>query len=146
MRDYWRKSTMLIGKDSCQTLSPSPKRMHPAVGLLLERVVPEGGIQFGDTWLPRGTVVGMNPWLAARDKSTYGDDAYQYRPERWLEADEEQLKIMDRNFLAFGGGTRTCLGRNISMLEMSKLVPQVLRKFEFELTQPEREWVLHDYW
>ena len=121
-------------------------RMHPAVGLLLERVVPEGGIDFGGTWLPGGTVVGMNPWIAARDKSTYGDDAYQYRPERWLEADEEQLKIMDRNFLAFGGGTRTCLGRNISMLEMSKLVPQVLRRFEFELTAPEREWVLHDYW
>lgn len=121
-------------------------RMHPAVGLLLERVVPEGGIDFGGTWLPEGTVVGMNPWTAARDKATYGDDAYSFRPERWLEADDEQLKIMDRNFLAFGGGTRTCLGRNISMLEMSKLIPQALRSFDFELTHPEKEWTLHDYW
>ena len=121
-------------------------RMHPAVGLLLERVVPEGGIDFGGTWLPEGTVVGMNPWTASRDKVTYGEDAYEFRPERWLEADEEQLKVMDRNFLAFGGGTRTCLGRNISMLEMSKLVPQVLRRFDFELSHPEKEWTLHDYW
>ena len=121
-------------------------RMHPAVGLLLERVVPEGGAEVGGVWLPEKTVIGMNPWIASRDKATYGEDAYEFRPERWLEADEERLKIMDRNFLAFGGGARTCLGKNISFLEMSKLVPQVLRKFDFELSDPSKEWTLHDYW
>ena len=121
-------------------------RMHPAVGLLLERIVPQGGADFGGVWLPEGTVVGMNPWTASRDKSTYGADANEFKPERWLEADETQLKIMDRNFLAFGSGTRTCLGKNISLLEMSKLVPQVLRRFDFELSEPEREWLLHCYW
>lgn len=121
-------------------------RMHPAVGLLLERVVPAGGAQLGGISLPQGTVVGMNPWVAARDKAVYGGDASTFRPERWLEASEERLKVMDRNFLAFGAGARTCLGKNISLLEMSKLVPQVLRRFEFELADPEKEWTLHDFW
>ena len=121
-------------------------RMHPAVGLLLERVVPFGGAELGDIFLPEGTIVGMNPWVAARDKAVYGDDAYQFRPERWLEASEQKLKFMDRNFLAFGAGARTCLGKNISLLEMSKLLPQVLRRFEFELAEPEKEWKLHDFW
>lgn len=121
-------------------------RMHPAVGLLLERVVPAGGARLGDIELPEGTVVGMNPWVAARDTSVYGSDAYTFRPERWLEASEEQLKVFDRNFLAFGAGARTCLGKNISLLEMSKLVPQVLRGFDFELADPGKEWTLHDYW
>lgn len=121
-------------------------RMHPAVGLLLERVVPPGGAELGDIELPAGTVVGMNPWVAARDKAVYGDDAYTFRPERWLEASDERLKAMDRNFLAFGAGARTCLGKNISLLEMSKLVPQVLRRFDFELADPAKEWTLHDYW
>ncbi len=53
---------------------------------------------------------------------------------------------MERNFLAFGSGTRTCLGRNISQLEISKLVPQVLRRFDFDLAEPGREWTLHCYW
>ena len=53
---------------------------------------------------------------------------------------------MERNFLAFGSGTRTCIGKNISLLEMSKLVPQLLRRFDFELSDPDKEWVLHDYW
>lgn len=121
-------------------------RMHPAVGLLLERKVPAGGAEVGGMWLPEGTVVGINPWVAARDKEAYGQDAWDFRPERWLEADEKQLKLMERNFLAFGSGTRTCIGKNISLLEMSKLVPQLLRRFDFGLSDPRKEWVLHDYW
>jgi cytochrome P450 len=121
-------------------------RMHPAVGLLLERVVPEGGATFAGRHLPAGTVVGANPWVVARDKEVYGDDAEAFRPERWLEADAARLKLMDRNYLAFGSGARTCLGKNISLLEMSKLVPQILRSFKVELTDPEKEWKLADYW
>lgn len=75
-------------------------RMHPAVGLLLERVVPRGGAEVGGTWLAEGTVVGLNPWVAARDGEVYGDDSGIFRPERWLEADERRLKLMERNFLA----------------------------------------------
>jgi cytochrome P450 len=75
-------------------------RMHPAVGQLLERVVPEGGAALSGHWLPQGTVVGVNPWVPSRDKWTYGKDAHAYRPERWLEADAAQLKLMERNFLA----------------------------------------------
>ena len=75
-------------------------RMHPAVGLLLERVVPRGGAEVGGTWLAEGTVVGLNPWVAARDKEVYGDDSNIFKPERWLDADEADLKAMERNFLA----------------------------------------------
>ncbi|KAK0290911.1 hypothetical protein LTR35_001632 [Friedmanniomyces endolithicus] len=122
-------------------------RMHPAVGLLLERLVPTGGAEVAGVHLPEGTVIGINPWVAARDNIVYGPDPYAFRPERWLDADEQSLKLMERNFLAFGSGTRTCLGRNISQLEISKLVPQVLRRFEFELVGPPgREWTLHCYW
>ena len=35
-------------------------RIHPAVGVLLERVVPEGGAEFGDVWLPEGTIIGVS--------------------------------------------------------------------------------------
>ena len=74
--------------------------MHPAVGLLMERLVPQGGADVGGVWLPGGTVIGINPWVAARDKTVYGDDAYKFRPERWLDAQEQNIKLMERNFLA----------------------------------------------
>lgn len=39
--------------------------MHPAVGLLLERHVPKGGTELAGQYLPEGTIVGVNPWVAA---------------------------------------------------------------------------------
>jgi len=71
-------------------------RMHPGVGLLLERVVPPEGAEFESVYLPGGTVVGMNPWVVARDRGVYGEDADAFRPERWLDADENRLKAMER--------------------------------------------------
>jgi cytochrome P450 len=75
-------------------------RMHPAVGLLLERVVPRGGTEVGGVWLAGGTIVGVNPWVVARSKDVYGEDSEIFKPERWLDADEKRLKAMERNFLA----------------------------------------------
>ena len=79
-------------------------RMHPAVGMLLERLVPPEGAELGGLWLPGGTVVGANPWVVARDKAVYGDDVDHFRPERWIEADHDRYKLMDRNFLAVSQG------------------------------------------
>lgn len=84
--------------------------------------------------------------MVACDKSVYGDDADSFRPERWLEASAAQLKLMDRNDLSFGAGARVCLGKNVSLLEMNKLVPQILRRFRIELANPKQEWEYADYW
>ncbi len=66
----------------------------------LERIVPEEGAQICGEFIRRGTVVGMHAWVVHRNKEVYGQDAGEFRPERWLEADPEQLKKMERCFLS----------------------------------------------
>lgn len=94
-------------------------RMHPAVGLLLERVVPRGGAEVGGMWLAGGTVVGVSPWVAARDKEVYGEDSGKFRPERWLDANEQELKAMERNFLAVSILNSTSMTNCISQCELT---------------------------
>ncbi|KAK1845598.1 cytochrome p450 pisatin [Colletotrichum chrysophilum] len=108
-------------------------RVHPAVGLPLERVVPEGGASIGGRFFPEGAVVGINSWVQHRDKVLFGDDADHFRPDRWLVSDETKLSVMNRNWTPFGLGSRTCLGKNISILEISKLIPRIVRDFDFKL-------------
>lgn len=43
-------------------------------------------------------------------------------------------------------GSRTCIGKNISLLEISKLIPQLVRKFDFELEKPDKEWTTSNRW
>lgn len=45
----------------------------------------------------------------------------------------------------FGLGSLTCIGRHISTLEMSKLIPEMLRSFDLEFG-PERQWVTMNAW
>ena len=96
-------------------------RMHPAVGLLLERVVPAGGFEIDGFWLPEGTIIGANPWVMARDEKVFGPDAYSFRPERWLEASPEELRLMDRNDFSFGAGARTCCENPFSFASVDEI-------------------------
>ena len=75
-------------------------RMHPGVGFPLERYVPPEGAVICGAHLPGGTNVSMSAPTVHYDKSIFGVDAHEFRPERWLEAAPEQLKKMDRGFLA----------------------------------------------
>jgi cytochrome P450 len=101
-------------------------RMHPAVGQLLERLVPPGGAEVCGTWFAGGTIVGINPWVVARDKEVYGEDSDKFRPERWLDADEQQLKMMERNNLAVSSVAFSwkcdCFAGNKNMLTISSVV------------------------
>jgi cytochrome P450 len=93
-------------------------RMHPSVGLLMERHVPAGGLEIHGHHLPAGTVVGINPWVTNRNEEAFPDPD-TFKPERWLTADAEQRKRMDFVWeLNFGGGSRKCIGRNISWIEI----------------------------
>ncbi|GAB7362699.1 hypothetical protein MBLNU230_g3006t2 [Neophaeotheca triangularis] len=121
-------------------------RVHGSVGLLLERHVPPEGVEIEGHRLRGGTVVGINPWVL-----NYNDDVFPeptaFKPERWLEATEQHLKLMDSLWeLNFGAGARKCLGRHISWVEMSKVVPELLRRFKIELTHPEKEWRVVNHW
>ncbi|KAG8625266.1 hypothetical protein KVT40_007017 [Elsinoe batatas] len=121
-------------------------RCHPAAGLTLERIVPKGGTTISGVYLPAGTIVGANAWVTHRDKGIFGEDAAHWRPQRWLEADKETKRRMENHMFSFGMGSRTCIGKNISLLEMYKMVPAFLNRFEIEFDRADREWHLHNAW
>ena len=44
------------------------------------------------------TIVGVNPWVAHANTSVFGADADEFRPERWLEADQASANRMEQYF------------------------------------------------
>ncbi|KIW11270.1 hypothetical protein PV08_10570 [Exophiala spinifera] len=132
-----------------QAVMKEALRIHAATGLPLWRVVPEGGVEVCGYYFPEGTHIGINTWCAHYNEDVFGPDAEHFRPERWLEAEKEggdRLKSMEAYYMPFGLGSRTCIGRHISFLEMSKLIPQIVRKFDFELEHPDRPWTTENNW
>ncbi|KAH6982611.1 cytochrome P450 [Ilyonectria destructans] len=129
-------------------------RLHPAVGLILERIVPNQGLRLEcGTVLPAGTIVGASPWVMHRDRSVFGQDVESFRPERWLQDTNEdvesynkRLKAMKGADFTFGKGHRTCIGKNISLLEIYKMLPSFFLKYSVELADPEATWNLKNSW
>ncbi|KAK5462718.1 hypothetical protein LTS15_002430 [Exophiala xenobiotica] len=118
-------------------------RMFPAVGYQLPRIVPKGGAQIGGYFIPATTVVGVNGWSLHRHHAIYGEDADCFRPERWLTGD---IKAMENCYASFGFGTRTCIGKNMALMEISKIIPALCRNFDIEIVNPDQPWKVITAW
>lgn len=85
----------------------------------------------------------MNSWVLHRNAQVFAPDPEAFRPERWLECGGEQLKNMERCYMPFGLGTRTCIGKNVSILEMSKVIPELVRRYNFQVLESEMQYTNH---
>ncbi|RAH70080.1 cytochrome P450 [Aspergillus aculeatinus CBS 121060] len=119
-------------------------RLHPGVGLTAPRIVPRGGVTLAsDVYIPAGYRVGVNAAVVQYDRDVFGPDADQYNPDRWLDRDPVP---MERAMFVFGHGARTCIGKNIALCEIYKLLPVLLWKFQVRLVESEKEWTTKNFW
>lgn len=100
-------------------------RHSPSTPMILPRIVSEGGEELYGLYAPAGTEVAANPWVTNRQPEIYGEDANDWRPERWLDCDEEHAKLMERFLFSFGYGQRRCLGKNVAKMETQKICMEV---------------------
>ncbi|TEY22101.1 hypothetical protein BOTCAL_1612g00010 [Botryotinia calthae] len=130
-------------------------RLHPGTGLILERIVPKGGFTIHGTYIPEKTIIGVNCWVVNRDKTIFGDDAHEFRPERWIDSEPGMIQRMRINLfsftkshalLQFSAGSRSCIGKNIAMMLIKKLTVEIYRSFEVVLADPEKEWRVSGGW
>ena len=131
-------------------------RFHPGVGMTLLRYVPKTGLNLPDGgFVPPGAVVGMNPYITGRNPDIWGDDPDAFRPERWLRAEdqgesqedfEKRLRKMNNLDLAFGAGSRICIGKNLGLLEVYKVIATLVTLYKIELAHPDRDWKVINGW
>ncbi|KAK7742957.1 hypothetical protein SLS63_000525 [Diaporthe eres] len=114
-------------------------RVYPGAQLSLPRIVPKEGMTLCGKFIPGGYIVGCNAAVVQQDKKIFGEDAASFNPDRWL--DHERANHMDKYMMAFGFGTRTCLGKNIARIQLYKLSPLIIRNFKLEFWDPNKtEW------
>ena len=113
------------------------ERLRPVASMSLPRTVPASGLHVHGCFFPPGTIVGCNPVSLHRNPDICGADPNWFRPERWL--DKDRAIIMERHSLAWGGGARSCPGRHLAEMMVSKIVPELLRDFTVEVEIPPEE-------
>lgn len=126
-------------------------RLYPPVVSLLSKQTPPEGDSITITYpdgsskhaiVPGGISIGWNSYGMLRSKRWFGDDADLFRPERWLrEQDPVRIRDMeDLVNLAFGSGRFGCLGKPVAMLELNKAIPELIRRYKWQVVRPEKPW------
>jgi len=114
-------------------------RLYPSVPIDAKTtanndILPDG------TYIPKGTMLCYATYAMGRSTQIWGDDAQEFRPERWLEMQVPKSAYENPSFHA---GPRECLGKRLAMVEMKAVIISVLRHVKFELAMEPRD-VLQD--
>jgi cytochrome P450 len=125
----------------------------PAAGLLLKTVPPQGDV-INDIFVPGGTHIAQSPFGVYHSKKVFGEDAAMFLPERWLHIEPERAAAMAAVVdLVFSSGKYQCLGRPVAFMELNKTFVELMRRFDFAMTRPERPlqianagiWIIEDF-
>ena len=121
---------------------PSALRLHPVFPqmnrvALVDTVLPIGGGPDGTKpiFAPAGTVFDTSFYNLHRLKSIWGNDADDFKPDRWV-----TFKPDTWQYLPFGGGPRSCLGRTKALVEASYVIVRLLQEFSGIESRDDRPW------
>lgn len=112
-------------------------RIYPAVPV-------DAKICFSDDTLPdgfavkKGDMVSYQPYAMGRMKFLWGDDAEQFRPERWLNQEGVFQPESPFKFTAFQAGPRICLGKEFAYRQLKIFAAVLLSCFAFKMSDEEK--------
>jgi len=93
-------------------------RLHPVVPMngrfpLEDTVLPVGGgpDEKSPLFVAKGQFVIWNMYVMHRRKDLFGEDAEEFRPERWIDQDGVKGLRIGWEYVPFHGGPRVCIGR-----------------------------------
>ena len=119
--------TMAVFYESLRLYPPIPFEIRQCTEAV---TLPDG------TFLPKHSVLVWCLWAMHRSSLTWGEDADEFRPDRFLDlTDPEDPKLATARsaaeFPVFYGGPRTCLGKKMAEAIAVQVIPTVAWQFDF---------------
>ncbi|KAE8994995.1 hypothetical protein PR001_g20237 [Phytophthora rubi] len=88
------------------------------------------------TFVPEGCAVMIPMYASARVKSVWGEDAAEYKPERWIDATTGKVTpVSPFKFVTFGAGPRQCLGMRFALLQIQTTVAVLFSHLDLKTTE-----------
>ncbi|KAI0656550.1 cytochrome P450 [Cubamyces menziesii] len=129
-------------------------RLHPPITFLVREAKKDDVIPLSEPFTDRygrvhkeirvtkGIKVSIPMMAINRSKELWGEDALEFKPERWQQPPDEISAIPGvwGHLLTFIGGPRACIGYRFSLVELKAILFSIIRGFEFELSMPLEEY------
>ncbi|KAJ7915779.1 cytochrome P450 [Mycena leptocephala] len=129
----------------------TPANSRPMEDTVLPLSTPVTGLDgtiMGSINVPKGTLCYIAIGASNHDKQVWGEDALEFRPERWVNGKAESVTTklcgVYGNTMTFAGGGRSCIGFKFSQLEMKVVLCVLLCAFKFSQPDPRIKWLKGD--
>ncbi|TEA11427.1 Cytochrome P450 86B1 [Colletotrichum sidae] len=103
-------------------------RIFPPIPFEIKQAIKPTTLPDG-TFLPEDSVIVWCTWAMNRSRISWGSDADEFRPERWL-VDGKLLNKGASEFPVFNGGPRTCLGKKMAETIAVQVIATVVGLFD----------------
>ena len=148
-RDFWDR----LGREADQVFDPAVAPDHSTLAALAfaDRVMretlrlhPAGVISpreaavdvtVGGYAIPMGTLILWSAHLAGRNPDAW-TDPLAFRPDRFIDATDDQKALADIAWVPFGRGARNCIGFALAQMELTLIVARLAQRLSIHATGP----------
>ncbi|ESQ38663.1 hypothetical protein EUTSA_v10029295mg [Eutrema salsugineum] len=74
-------------------------------------------------------------YTLGRMRAVWGEDAVEFKPERWISETGGLRHEPSFKFLSFNAGPRTCVGKHLAMTIMKIVVVEILQNFDIKVVE-----------
>ena len=74
-------------------------------------------------------------YAMGRMEQIWGEDCMEFKPERWVSERGHIIHVPSYKFIAFNTGPRSCMGKDISFIQMKMVAASLLPKFHIQVVE-----------
>jgi cytochrome P450 len=81
------------------------------------------------------TTILYSLYSVGRMEKLWGEDCLEFKPERWISKKGGIIQVPSYKFIAFNAGPRSCLGKDISFIEIKMIAASILLNYQIQVVE-----------
>ncbi|XP_021736652.1 alkane hydroxylase MAH1-like [Chenopodium quinoa] len=122
-------------------------RLYPPVPFQHKSPIQPDTLPSGHHVTPKTKIL-FSLYAMARMKGIWGEDCFEFKPERWITKEGKIKYEPPYKFLSFNAGPRTCLGKEVALTQMKMVGATLIHNYKFHVVdglhaEPDLSVILH---
>ena len=108
--------------------------LHPPIPFERKQAIKSDILPSGHHVNPN-TMILLSLYAMERFEEVWGKDCLEFKPERWISGKGGIVHVPSYKFISFNAGPRTCLGKDLSFIQMKMVATAILRNYHLQLAE-----------